>query len=186
MNETLKVISRRRSIRAYKAEQITDTELHEVLEAALLAPNAANGQKWHFTVVQNKDLLDRMVDDIIDAVKNSGNTFLLSVVSRPNHHTFYHAPTVIIISGAESSPYSQCDCSASAENILIAAESLNIGSCWIETFLPLFDSEKGNDYKKELGIPEGCSPICAIALGYKATDNVPVPFRRKDVINFVK
>lgn len=59
----------------------------------------ANGQKWHFTVVQDKDMLDRMVKDVIEAVINSGNKFLADVVSRPNHHTFYHAPTVIIIAG---------------------------------------------------------------------------------------
>ncbi|WP_207665494.1 nitroreductase family protein [Anaerocolumna xylanovorans] len=182
----MKVISRRRSIRSYQTEQIKDEELHEVLEAALLAPSAANVQKWHFAVIQEKDLLDRMVIDIIEAVRNSGNKFLTDVVSRPDHHTFYHAPTVVIISGDKSSPYSQNDCSAAAENILIAAESLNIGSCWIGTFLPLFASEKGEEYKKKLVIPEDYYPVCAVALGYKAIDNVPTPPRKKDVISFVK
>nr|WP_315024558.1 nitroreductase family protein [uncultured Aminipila sp.] len=75
---------------------------------------------------------------------------------------------------------------SATENILIAAESLNIGSCWIGTFLSLFASEKGEEYKKELGIPEGYNLISAVTLGYKETENAAVPSRRKDVINFIK
>lgn len=186
MNETLKAISNRRSTRSYTAEQISNTELNDILDAAIAAPMAVNVPKWHFTVVQDKYMLDRMVGDIIEAVKNSGNKFLIDAVSRPNHHTFYHAPTVIIISGDGGFPYSQYDCSAATENILIAAESLNIGSCWIASFLPLFASEKGEEYKQVLGIPEGYNPICSVALGYKTADNAPASLRKKDVINFVK
>jgi hypothetical protein len=110
---------------------------------------------------------------------------LIGAVSRPNHHTFYHAPTVIIVSGDQSSPYFQYDCAAAAENILIAAESLNIGSCWIGTFLPLFVSEKGEEYKNVLGIPEGYNPICSVALGYKAVEHAAVTSRNKDTINSI-
>lgn len=58
-SETLKIIKQRRSIRSYKDEQIKDEELQAVLEAGLYAPNAG-GQAWHFTVVQNKGLLERL------------------------------------------------------------------------------------------------------------------------------
>jgi nitroreductase len=186
MNETLKVISNRRSTRSYKTEQISDMELNEILDAAIAAPKAVGVPKSHFTVVQDNNMLDRMVEDIIEAVKNSGNKFLIDAVSRPNHHTFYHAPTVIIVSSDQSLPYFQYDCAAAAENILIAAESLSIGSCWIGTFLPLFASEKGEEYKNVLGIPEGYNPICAVALGYKGVENTATPSRNKEVINFIK
>jgi len=68
----------------------------------------------------------------------------------------------------------------------IAAESLNIGSCWIGTFLPLFASENGEEYKNVLGIPEGYNLICSVALGYKAVEHAAVPSRNKDTINFIK
>jgi nitroreductase len=186
MNETLKIIHSRRSIRAFKAEQITDAELQEILDAALLAPSANNLQLWHFTVIQNKDLTDRMVIDIAAAIKNSGNQFLIERVSKPDYHTFYHAPTVIMISGDEKASFAQTDCSTAGQNILIAAASLNIGSCWIASMLPLFVSEKGKEFKNELGIPEGYQPICSIALGYQAAENPAVPPRKKDVINYIK
>ena len=58
-NETLKIIKKRRSIRSFKDEQIKEEELQAVLEAGLYAPNAGD-QAWHFTVIQNKELLDRL------------------------------------------------------------------------------------------------------------------------------
>ncbi|MHC1723885.1 MAG: nitroreductase family protein [Aminipila sp.] len=186
MNETLKAIRDRRSTRSYKAEQISDTELNGILDAAIAAPNAMGAPKWHFTVVQDKDLLDRIVKDVIEVIKKSNNKFLIDVVSIPNHHSFHHAPTVIFVSGDNNTPYCQYDCCAATENILIAAESLNIGSCWIGTFLSLFASEKGAEYKKELGIPESYNLISAVALGYKETQNAAIPSRKKDVINFIR
>jgi len=59
VNETLKIIKQRRSIRSYKDEQIKEEELQAVLEAGMFAPNAGD-QAWHFTVIQNKGLLDRL------------------------------------------------------------------------------------------------------------------------------
>ena len=60
MNETIEVIKRRRSIRKFKPKQIPDEYLQEILECAILAPNARNQQKWHFIVIQNKETLDKM------------------------------------------------------------------------------------------------------------------------------
>lgn len=186
MNETLRVIHNRRSIRVYKTEQISDAELQEIMDAAIMAPSASNLQKWYFTVIQNQDLLDRMVWDIADAFKKTGNKHLIDRISDPTYHTFYHAPTVIVISGEQNYTYAPNDCAAAAENILIAAESLNIGSCWIASILTLFDSEKGNEYKKELGIPDDYKPVCSIAIGYKAGENPAIPSRDKGAINYIK
>lgn len=186
MSEALKVIANRRSIRAYKQEQITDSELQQILDATLLAPSAINLQKWHFTVVQNSEVISRMVKTIKEIIVNSGNEVLKQRAASPDYHTFHNAPTVIIISGEEKSPYTPNDCSAAAENILLAAEALNIGSCWIGSVLPLFGSEKGPKFKQELGIPEDYKVVCAISLGYKAAENPTAPSRNKNVINYVK
>jgi nitroreductase len=76
--------------------------LQQILNAALYAPNAMNQQKWHFTVIQNKHLLDRMVDIIKQNELNSGDEFLEKRAISPKYHTFYHAPTVILISAEEN------------------------------------------------------------------------------------
>ena len=185
MNETLQVIGRRRSIRAYRPEQISDGELQQILEAALHAPNAMNQQKWHFTVIQNRDMLDRMVSTIKENIIHSGNQFLAERAGKPGYHTFYNAPTVILISAEEKAPWIQIDCGLAAANITLAAESLNIGSCVIASSGHLFTSEKGMRFKKELGIPDGYNHVCSVALGYKA-ESPATPPRNREVINYIK
>ncbi len=77
------------------------------------------------------------------------------------------------------------DCAAAAENIMIAAESLGLGSHVMTMTEQIFKSEKGKELKNELGVPEGYEHICIVALGYK--DEVPpAKPRREDVINYIK
>jgi nitroreductase len=186
MNETIKVIKGRRSIRKYKAKQITDSEIQKILDCAIYAPNARNQQIWHFTVIQNKDMLNRMVDIIKENIMNSGIEFLIEKASAPDYNTFYNAPTVVLVTGDEKNRLVQFDCGAAAQNIALAAKSLNIGSCVMTSSGFLFASEKGNRLKKELGIPKGYNHVCAVALGYQDCEDPEVPTRNQDVINYIK
>jgi nitroreductase len=186
MNETLSVIKNRRSIRKYKAKQIGDAELQAIVEAALYAPNAMNQQKWHFTVIQNKAMMDRFVNIIKENIMNSGIEFLIERVKAADYHTFHHAPTVILITGDEQARFVHIDCGAALQSIALAAESLNIGSCPVASSGFLFASEKGNELKKELGIPDRYNFICSIVLGYKDGEIPATPPRNKEAINYIK
>ncbi len=185
MNETIKVIKNRRSIRRFKVKQIPDSELQEILECAVCAPNAGNQQKWHFTVIQNTDMLGRMASIMKVNMMNSGIEFLANLAENPDYNPFGNTPTVILISADERARFVQIDCSAAAQNILIAAESLNIGSHIMTSSEFLFTSETGNKLKKDLGVPDGYNHICTIALGYKDENPAAKP-RNKDVINYIK
>ncbi|HBF38237.1 MAG TPA: nitroreductase [Firmicutes bacterium] len=184
MNETLEVIKNRRSIRKYKFEQITDSELQTILDAAFLAP--IGEPKGHFTIIQNKDLLDRMVDSIKENFVSSGSEIMIKKVKDPLYHTFYNAPTVILISADETAPLMEIQCGLAAQNIMLAAESLNIGSCLILSSGILFKTGKSNEFKRELGIPDGYNFVCTIALGYKYGDDPVTPPRDKNIINYIK
>jgi len=186
MNEAMKVILNRRSIRAFRKNQITDAELKDILNAAIMAPVGLNPDVWHFTVIQNREMLDKMVRSIKEAISKSGSKFLIERASYPEYHTFYNAPTVILVSGDSATPGAQSNCGAAVQNILLAAESLNIGSCWIQSSNLLFNSDMEKELRKELGIPDGFNPVCSIAIGYKAIENPSAPPRNKDVFNFVK
>jgi nitroreductase len=186
MNEVLKAISNRRSIRQYAEKQIGDAELEEIMDAALLAPNAMNMQAWHFTVIQDGDILERMVGITRENLLNSGIEFLAQRASAPGYHTFYHAPTVIMISGNQKAPFIQIDCGAAALNIALAAESLGIGSCLMTSPAFLFASPQEEEFREELGIPEGYNHVCTVALGYEVGEHPAAPPRNKDVINYVR
>ena len=90
-----------------------------------------------------------------------------------------------MISGDEKSKFIQIDCGAAAENMALAAESLNIGSCVMTSPELLFSSDKGRAMKKELGIPLGYKFVCAVTLGYKQ-DKAALPPRNKQVVTYIK
>ncbi|MEM2975730.1 MAG: nitroreductase [Candidatus Bathyarchaeia archaeon] len=185
MNETIKVIKNRRSIRKFKTDQIPDEFLNEILECAILAPNARNQQKWHFTVIQNKNVLAKIVSLLRESMLNSGIDFLIDRAKDPNFDPLGGAPTVIFVTADKSARFVEFDCAAAAENIMIAAESLGLGSHVMAMTELIFASEKGKQLKRELGIPKGYEHVCAIALGYK-DENPPLKPRRKDVITYIK
>ncbi|MEM2896950.1 MAG: nitroreductase family protein [Candidatus Bathyarchaeia archaeon] len=184
MNETIRVIKSRRSIRKFKMDQIPDSILQEILECALLAPNAQNQQKWHFTVIQNRDILNRMASVLKENMMNSSIEFLVKRAKDPEFNPFGNAPTVILITADKKARFVEIDCAAAAENILIAAESLGIGSHIMTSTELLFASERGKELKKELSVPSRYEHICAIALGYKDEDPSAKP-RKRDVINYI-
>lgn len=186
MNETLAVIHNRRSIRKYRQEQIADAELELILEAARYAPSARNQQKWHFTVIQDGALLDRIVRMIKETLMKSDNQAMAQRAAAPDYHTFFHAPTVIFISAEENAGSIQIDCGAAAENIALAAEALNIGSCLQTSSRWAFVSDQGKALEHELGIPTGYMHICAVTLGYKAEPNPPAPAKNPNVVTYLR
>jgi nitroreductase len=186
MNETVNYIKNRRSIRQFKDRQIADPELQAIMECAILAPNAMNQQKWHFSVIQNKDFLKRMIDITRENMINSGIEFLAGRARDPNFNPYFNAPTVIFVTAEEKTRFSQIDAALAAQNILIAAESCNIGSHIMASTEFLFTSEEGRAIGKEMEIPDGYTHVCAIALGYKEGETPPARPRNQDVITYIK
>lgn len=185
MNDTIKNILNRRSVRQYRSEQLKTKELESIIEAGLYAPSAMNQQSWHFTVIQNKNIIDNLNKDAKEALTKDGNEYFKKFAEDENYTIFYNAPTIIVISGEKHALKPATDCAAAVENMLIAAESLNIGTCWIGLVTPLFQSEKAGKYIELLNIPEGFEPYYAITLGYKTQENGEAPPRRENTVNFI-
>lgn len=186
MNETLRIIKSRRSTRNFLPEQIEKEDLDAILEAGIYAPSAVNQQPWHFTVVQNKNLLDRLSSSFKEIAIKSENAHVQNVGKSESFHVFYNAPTVIFISGDEKNPRSAVDCAAATQNMLIQAESLDIGSCWIGFIAYLLNREEGALLLEELKLPAGYKQIHAIALGKKKQKSGQAPKRKENIINYIK
>ncbi len=185
-NDTLTVIKQRRSVRSYRDEQIKPEELEAILEAGLYAPNAGD-QAWHFTVVQNRDLLRRLDLAAKDGARQLSIEHLLFLANDEQFDCLYGAPTLIIVSGDHSSPVPlDADCAAATENMLIAAETLGIGSCWIFFVQLAFVSTQGDELREELKMPEGHKPYTSAVFGYKRDEVVEVPARKPNLITVIR
>lgn len=186
MNEIIQNILNRRSVRVYSEEQIKQEDLELILKAGLSSPSGCNEQPWHFTVVQNKEIMKTLNVDSKKEFANSDNEMFRKMANNENFDIFYNAPTIIVVSGEKSTITSLIDCSAATENMILAAESLGIGSCWIGLVTFLFRSENAQKHVKLLKIPEGHEPYYAITLGYKRIpDPKPQP-RRTNTVSYIK
>ena len=181
MADVFDVIKNRRSVRAYKDEQIDDEDIEKILEAAIMAPTARGEAPWHFTVVQNKELLEEINASVHDILINSGDE-LLEAIAESGRNVMHNAPTVVFVSAKSDATNMQADCSAAIENMLLAAEGLDIGSCWLGLVAVYFSVEEN---LKKLHIPEDYTPLYGVSLGYKVEENEPNP--RSDVlVNWLK
>lgn len=185
MNETIKVIKNRRSHRKYRSEQIGEAELQTIMEAAIYAPSAMNQQRWHFTVISNSNTMDKMMNIIRENLLNSDIEMLANRAREPEFHVFHHAPTVVIITAEENARFTEIDCGAAAQNIALAAESFDIGSCLVAMSEFLFAGDNAGEIKGELGIPENYGHIITVTLGYKEVKEPPTPPKKKEVINYI-
>ncbi|MCX7795404.1 MAG: nitroreductase [bacterium] len=187
MNETIKTILSRRSVRAYKEEQIKEEELFTILEAGRLSPSGMNRQPWLFTIVQNKEILSKINEACRNSLLKSGNPTMEERAKRPDFSAFYNAPTLIIISGDKGLMTAQYDCTLALGYMFLAAASLNIGSCWVHGITVMLNSEEGKELKKELGIPEGYQIYSSGVFGYKAIEpNCPPKKQLDEIVKIIK
>ena len=183
MNEVLETIKSRRSIRKYLPEQIKDEELDMILESAIYAPTGHNDQPWHFTVIQNKELIDEMSAESKKLMAESPVDWMAKMGKAEHLHLFYNAPTVVVVSGKKDTVSPFADCCAAIQNMLITAESLDIGSCWIGLVKFFFNDPQNVE---KLNLPENYEPYYAVCLGYKGSSSNVAPERNIDVVNYIK
>ena len=159
MNDTLKYIFTRQTIRSYKNEQITDEQLENLMEAAKKAPSGRNCQPCHVRFIQNHDYLEGINKDFKDTVGWDTPAYTRWDVN-PVYQT---APTLAVIF-AENESYT--DAGIMCENIVIAAESMGLGTCIIGSVGALFENERGLKWREIFDIPSHYKFQIAIAIGY--------------------
>ena len=174
MNETLKVLEERRSCRKFKPDMITEEELNSVIRAGTFAPTGMGKQSPIIIAVTNKETRDKIAKE---NAKIAG--------WKEDFDPFYGAPVILIVLAnrgvnQEIGTYLY-DGSLVMGNMLNAAESLGLGSIWIE----FFDTEK---LKQEFNLDRNIEPICLIPIGYVADDYNGNPMHnvRKNIEDIVE
>lgn len=139
MNETLQTLKNRRSVRAYLPKQIKEEELQQILEAGIYAPTGMGAQSPIMVVVQDKETISYL---------SKLNAEVMGSTSDP----FYGAPTVIIVLADKNRGTCVEDGSLVIGNMMNAAASLGVGSCWIHRAKEVFESSEGKELLKKWGI----------------------------------
>lgn len=179
-NPTLETILTRRSIRSFKEEQIAEDQLQTILEAGLWAPSAMNQQPWHFTVVQNKEMLSKINEACRLAFLNSKDKSRAERTKVPNFQVFHAAPTLVVISADEAAIAPAQDSALALSNIMLAAHSIGVGSCWIHALRLIEDKA----LLEELKIPANYKIYGSAALGY-AQQAGKAPTRKEGTVHYV-
>lgn len=166
MNETLKTLLNRRSIRKFKEDQIKDEELKAVIDSGMYAPSGANRQSAIFIVVQDKETLKK-----IEAMN--------AAIWGKSLHPYYGAPTVILVLADKSTTTPIEDGCMALGNMFNAAASLGLGSCWVHRTKQMFESEEGKALLKEWGVQGDYIGVGSCILGYPDC-SIPEAAPRKD------
>lgn len=166
-NPVLQAIADRRSTRGFSDVQLTCEQLQAILDAALQSPSAVNRQPWHFSVVQNKELLDEFNAVQCELGLRNATTPEARARYEGGFNVFYEAPTVIFISlpNPLPTPFVQIDAGIAVQNIAIAAQGLGLGSVILGMPREVFASEKGDYFRKAFEFPEGYDFSIAISVG---------------------
>jgi FMN reductase [NAD(P)H] len=180
--ETLEAIEKRKSVRAYKPEQISDEALSAIIKAGQSAPNAG---PFQLTVIQSSGLLSKLSEEAKAGMLNSENDFFIKRASLPGYDPIYGAPTVIILSAPDDNPFSLANTSLSAENMIIAATALGLGTCYLVTPKMAFDGQNAKELGTKAGIPEGYTFKCSVAVGYSGGDAFSTAKGKVNYVNYV-
>ena len=154
MNEALQNLLTRRSCRAYKEEQVKEQDLEAILEAGQYAPTGMNKQTPVIVVLQDPETIARV--EKLNAV----------VAGNPEAHTFYGAPTVLVVFGDSETPLCAADGNLVIGNLLNGANAVGVDSCYIWRAKESFESEEGKALKKAWNIPDSYVGIGNVILGY--------------------
>lgn len=173
----VETIMARRSVRAYKPEPVKHEEMDIILECGINAPNGMNRQPWELRVVDSKELLMAMTEAQAATNENVAKLF------EAGENMFRNAPTVVFIAGENGG--GQLDCGLLGENMMIAAEAMEIGTCALGGPIGFFRTPEGAPFLEKLGFSEGYVLHYAIAFGYKAEFPEAKP-RDKSKIKYVE
>ena len=173
-------------MRDYKPDEVPDDILNELIKAGTYAPSAVNKQPWRFVVIKDRDMIIRLSArakkmwlDTAGKVDDPHLKQAVNAMKMPEFNIFHNAPVLVLIFAAPGAYSPEFDCALAAGNMMLAARSLGIGSCWIGFGMPL-GSDK--DTLDELKVPESHKLMAPLVFGYPVKELQPAPKRNDNVV----
>jgi nitroreductase len=178
----MNAIYHRRSIRSYTATTVDDARLHAVLEAAVRAPTARHQESWAFVIVQDKALLRKISDTakagVAERLRQHPELGNLHDFSSPDYNIFYNAGTLILICAKAAADFAPADCWLAAENLMLAAHAMGMGTCVIGLALQAVNG----DMKESLGVPADMNVMAALIVGEPAEEPPETPRKSPQIL----
>ena len=178
----LDLIKTRRSTRKYQDRPVPRELIDQVVEAGRYAPSGGNNQTGHFLVVTDRAVLSRlaeMAQEAFAAMEVTENTyrslaFAIQAAKKGGYVFHYHAPVLIIAANKKDYGNNMADTACALENMMLMANALDLGSCWINQLRWLNEDPALLAYERELGLAEDERVYGAVAVGFADTpDGLP-------------
>lgn len=175
MNQTINDIITRRSVKKYLPDAVPVELIKQITEAGTYAPSGMNKQSAIIIAVTNKELRDRLSRINLDIIMSRSLT-----TSSGHSDPFYGAPVVLVVLAKKDIGTRVYDGALVMENMMIAAHSLGLGSCWIHRAKETFETEEGKQILRELGVSDEYEGIGNCIIGYPASDALKPQSPRKE------
>jgi nitroreductase len=178
--EVIENIKTRRSIRNYTDEPVSKETINDIIYAGRFAPSAENRQPWRFIVITNRDFIKELSEMVKEEIKNllkwrfikkfsfkelkeeSILRMLFGISSSKSDLVFYNAPVVIFIV-TKDEIFNDESCACATENMMLAAHSMGLGSCWVG-FASILGMRK--KLLEKIGVPEGYHIASTLIIGH--------------------
>ena len=178
MNSYESIITRR-STRKYLDKEVSQELLEKIIETGRYAPSGGNSQSNHFLVIQNKQIIDHLVKMVerafsqMEITENMYRSLQNSInLSKKGGYVFcYNAPVLIIVANKKDYGNNQADCALALENMMLEANELDLGSCYINQLKWLNEDQKILSYLQSLGMNEDERVYGSLIVGYPDTND---------------
>ncbi len=186
----MEAIYKRHAVRAYKPDKIDSEVIRTLLRAAVRAPTAIHLEPWAFVVIQDRNLLKRLSDRAKAMASSAPERAPTAAqahrdhpnpLADPSFNIFYDAGTLIVICAKSSGPFAVADCWLAAENFMLAAYGLGLGSCPIGFAVAMLNHP---GVKSELGIPPEVTPIAPIIVGVPSGEGSPTSRKEPEILSW--
>ena len=168
MNEIIRAIKERRSIRKFRPDMPKKEDIEQIVEAGLFAPSGMNTQDVITVVITDKEVRDRL---------SAANRAVMGVTDE-SRDPFYGAPVILVVLGDRNNGVHVKDGSLVMGNLLLAAHALGLGGIWIDRAKEEFDREEWKQFLKDLGVEGEWEGIGHCAVGYIDGDAPAAPPRK--------
>lgn len=178
MNTYESIITRRSTIK-YLDKEVSQELLEKIIETGRYAPSGGNSQSNHFLVIQNKQIIDHLVKMVerafsqMEITENMYRSLQNSInLSKKGGYVFcYNAPVLIIVANKKDYGNNQADCALALENMMLEANELDLGSCYINQLKWLNEDQKILSYLQSLGMNEDERVYGSLIVGYPDTND---------------